>query len=82
MKANLLPTQNPYLSMSEGYRDNPLWHILVETAQTLPMYNSHMSYTRDNILPESRKTTPEQLSQRLNMPLGEAIVILDELRSG
>ena len=68
--------------MSEEYSDNPLWHILVETAQTLPMYNSHMSYTRDNILPESPKTTPEQLSQRLNMPLGEAIVILDELKSG
>ena len=67
--------------MSEGYRDNPLWHILVETAQTLPMYNSHMSYTRDNILPESPKTTPEQLSQRLDMPLGEAIVILEEIRS-
>ena len=68
--------------MSDGYRDNPLWHILVETAQTLPMYSSHLSYTRDNILPESPTTTPEQLSQRLNMPLGEAIVILEELRRG
>ena len=67
--------------MSDGYRDNPLWHILVETAQTLPMYSSHLSYTRDNILPESPVTTPEQLSQRLNMPLGEAIVILEELRN-
>jgi len=68
--------------MSEEYRDNSLWHILVETAQTLPMYNSHMSYTRDKILHESPKTTPEQLSQRLDMPLGEAIVILEELKSG
>lgn len=81
MKTNLLPTQNPFIFMSEEFRDNPLWHILVETAQTLPMYNAHRSYTRDNILPESPKTTPEQLSQRLDMPLGEAIVILEELRS-
>ncbi|MBT6604167.1 hypothetical protein HOB36_03645 [Candidatus Bathyarchaeota archaeon] len=68
--------------MSEEYRANSLWHILVETAKTLPMYNSHMSYARDKILPESPTITPEQLSQRLNMPLGEAIVILEELRSG
>ena len=81
MKTNLLPTQNPFIFMGEEFRDNPLWHILVETAQTLPMYNAHMSYTRDNILTESPKITPEQLSQRLDMPLGEAIVILEELRS-
>ncbi len=68
--------------MSDEYSSNPIWHILVETAQTLPMYNSHMSYTRDNILPVESKITPEQLSQRLDMPLGEALVILYELRKG
>ena len=66
--------------MSDEYSSNPIWHILVETAQTLPMYNSHMSYTRDNILPINPKISPEQLSQRLHMPLGEALVILYELR--
>ena len=66
--------------MSDEYSSNPIWHILVETAQTLPMYNSHMSYTRDNILPIEPNITPEQLSQRLDMPLGEALVILNELR--
>ena len=66
--------------MSDEYSSNPIWHILVETAQTLPMYNSHMSYTRDNILPVESNITPEQLSQRLDMPLGEALVILYELR--
>ena len=66
--------------MSDEYSSNPIWHILVETAQTLPIYNSHMSYTRDNILPIEPNISPEQLSQRLDMPLGEALVILNELR--
>jgi len=66
--------------MSDEYSSNPIWHILVETAQTLPMYNSHMSYTRDNILPVEPNISPEQLSQRLDMPLGESLVILNELR--
>jgi len=66
--------------MSDEYSSNPIWHILVETAQTLPMYNSHMSYTRDNILPVEPNISPEQLSQRLDMPLGEALVILNDLR--
>jgi hypothetical protein len=66
--------------MSDEYSSNPIWHILVETAQTLPMYTSHMSYTRDNILSVEPNISPEQLSQRLDMPLGEALVILYELR--
>jgi hypothetical protein len=66
--------------MSDEYSSNPIWHILVETAQTLPMYTSHMSYIRDNILSVEPNISPEQLSQRLDMPLGEALVILYELR--
>ena len=66
--------------MSNEYSSNPIWHILVETAQTLPMYTSHMSYTRDIILSVEPNISPEQLSQRLDMPLGEALVILYELR--
>lgn len=65
--------------MANEYRDNPLWLILVETAQTLPMYKSHLNYTKDVILKENEHITPEELSQRLDIPLGEAIVILSEL---
>lgn len=66
--------------MSDEYTNNPLWHILVETAQKLPTYNAHKAYTRDTILPSNPDISPEELSQRLDMPLGEAIVILVELR--
>ena len=67
--------------MSDEYSSNPIWHILVETAQKLPMYRAHLSYTRDSILPAQPDITPEQLSQRLDMPFGEALVILFELKN-
>jgi hypothetical protein len=65
--------------MAEEYKDNPIWHILVETAQKLPMYKAHLNYTRDVIIAENNKITPEELSQRLDICLGEALVILSEI---
>ena len=65
--------------MAEEYKENPLWLILLETAQTLPMYKAHLNYTKDVIIPENQKITPEELSQRLDITLGEALVILSEL---
>ena len=65
--------------MAEEYKDNPIWHILVETAQKLPMYKSHLNYTRDTIMVENKNISAEELSQRLDISLGEAIVILSEI---
>jgi hypothetical protein len=65
--------------MAEEFKDNPIWHILVETAQKLPMYKAHLNYTRDIIIPELKQITPEELSQRLDISLGEAIVIISEI---
>lgn len=65
--------------MNDDHQQNPLWLILVETVQNLPLYPAHKAYIRDNILPFEPKITAEQISRRLNMPLGEAIVILSEL---
>ena len=64
-----------------SYRGNPLWLILVETAQNLPLYPANKAYIRDKILPENPDVTPEELARQLDMPLGEAIVILDELNN-
>jgi len=43
------------------------------------MYPSRKVYTRDIIVPEKADTTPNEQAARLNMPLGEAPVILYEL---
>jgi hypothetical protein len=58
---------------------NPLWGVLVETTHSLPLYKSHKNYVREVILPEKPDIKPEELSERLGMPLGEALVILEEL---
>ena len=63
----------------EEYSKEKLWLILVETVHKAVMYPSHKAYIRDVILRDKPDVTPTELANRLNMPLGEALVILDEL---
>jgi hypothetical protein len=58
---------------------SPLWGILVETVHSLPLYKSHKAYIKEFIIPDKPDAFPEELSERMGMPLGEVIVILDEL---
>ncbi len=57
-----------------------LWQLLVQTVHASVMYPTHQAYTRDTILKAHPDLTAEELADRLNMPLGEALVILDELK--
>jgi len=59
---------------------NPLWLILVETVHRLPLYPAHKAYLRDTLLLDSPEITVEEISRRLNIPLGEVMVILHELK--
>lgn len=63
----------------EKYTKEELWTILIETVHANVMYPTHKSYTRENIIQENPSITPIELSMRLNMPRGEAMVIIDEL---
>jgi hypothetical protein len=63
----------------EDYPKEKLWLILVETVHASVMYPTHKSYTREKILREKPDMTAAELAARLNAPLGEALVILDEL---
>ena len=63
----------------EEYLKEKLWPILVETVHAAVMYPSHKAYMRDTILPDKPDITASELANRLNMPLGEALVILYEL---
>ncbi len=65
--------------MAAELERNPLWLILVETVHALPMYPSHKAYVRDSLILEQPEITVEELSQRLDIPLGEAMVILREI---
>ena len=63
----------------EEFTKEKLWLILVDTIHKAVMYPSHKAYIRDVILRDKPDVTPTELANRLNMPLGEALVILDEL---
>jgi len=65
----------------EEYSKEKLWQLLVEVVHSSVMFPTRKAYTRDHILPQQPNITPIELAGRLRMPLGEAIVILAELRT-
>lgn len=65
----------------ENHLDNPLWPILVETVHSMVMYPHHRAFIRDVILYEKPDSSPQEVAMRLRIPLGEALVILHELRT-
>jgi hypothetical protein len=56
-----------------------LWQLLVDAVHASVMYPTHKAYVRDSILPQEPDVSAVELFERLGMPLGEAVVILDEL---
>jgi len=66
------------MSLEECTKER-LWPVLIETVHTLVMYPNHKTYTREVILNEKPDITPAELTVRLKIPLGEALVILYEL---
>ena len=67
------------LKTHHKYDVESLWPIIVEVIHTFPMYPSHTAYTRDQLLFEEPDISAENLSFRLGISLGEAMVILHEL---
>jgi hypothetical protein len=64
---------------SEEYMKEKLWPLLVEIVHASVMYPTHKAYTRETILQVKPDITAAELANRMNMPLGEALVILHEL---
>lgn len=61
-------------------KNNPLWSVLVELVKSMPLYAEHKAYVREVVLMEDPNISFGELSALLNIPIGEAIVILDEVR--
>jgi len=68
------------MSSFTEYEKNPLWKVLVETVHSLVMYPHHKAYVRDVVLSENPEITPRELAGKIGISLGEAMVILYELR--
>ncbi len=63
----------------DEYPKEKLWQLLVEAVHASVMYPTHKAYTRDCILPQKADVSAVELAERLGMPLGEALIILEEL---
>jgi hypothetical protein len=63
----------------EEYTKEKLWVILLETVHATIMYPNRKAYTREEMLNKKPDITPVELAARLNMTLGEALVILHDL---
>jgi hypothetical protein len=68
------------MSTQSGYDAAALWEILAETARALPMYKHHKRYVEKVLLPEKPRISAKEMALVMGMPLGEAIMILEELR--
>jgi hypothetical protein len=64
-----------------GMTKEEVWSVLVQTAHSLLMYNSHKRYVEDVLLKEKPEISSQELAIRLSIPLGEALVLLAETRS-
>ncbi len=65
----------------EEYTKEMVWRLLVEAVHASVMYPTHKAYTRDSILPQKPDISSTELAERLGMPVGEALVVLNELNS-
>ncbi|MBS7639617.1 MAG: hypothetical protein QW600_00665 [Candidatus Bathyarchaeia archaeon] len=63
------------------YVNDPLWPILVETVHAMVMYRYHKAYVKERIIGERPDISPRRLAAELGIPLGEALVILYEVKS-
>ena len=52
----------------------------MQTVHAMIMYPHHKAYVRDVFLHEQPDATAQELAIKLGIPLGEALVILYELR--
>jgi len=53
---------------------------LVEVVRRLPDFEEHKRRVRDEILVSKPDISAQELSEAMSIPLGESMVILDELR--
>jgi len=78
-RSRLIPCDSR-MSTHPGYDVAALWEILTETAHALPMYKHHKRYVEKILLPEKPRISAKEMALVMGMPLGEAIMILEELR--
>lgn len=62
------------------FKGHPLWDILVETARRSPFYPGLSGYVRSEIIPKEPDISAKELASRLSISVGEALVLLDDMK--
>ena len=68
-------------SVAETLTRDELWDALVQTAHSILMYKNHKRYVEEVLLKQRPDISARELSIRLAIPLGEALVLLSETRN-
>ena len=63
----------------EDLKKERLTKLLIDVVHAMVMYTSHKQYIRELVLRDKPILKPDELAIRLNMTLGEVLVILHEL---
>lgn len=67
-------------NLPEAMEKEQLWKALVDTAHALLMYKNHKYYVEEVMLKEKPDISPQELAIQLNIPFGESLVLLAEIR--
>lgn len=76
------PDKQPQVedTLSDTIEANPLWNVLIETVEKDNLYSNRIAYVREKIVPTQPDITPEELSDKIGIPLGVSMVILYRLQ--
>ena len=62
----------------EDLTKEQIWNLLTETVHAMIMYPNHKTYIQEIRQEEKADPKPQEIASRLNITLGEALVILNE----
>lgn len=65
---------------TEDYVNDPLWPVLVETVHAMVLYPHHKAYVKRVVILERPDITYRDLAMFMGLAVGEAMVVLHELR--
>lgn len=64
----------------EDFTKEQILELLVDTVHSMILYPQHKSYINNLILDDENNREPQLLAARLNITLGEVLIILKELK--
>ena len=64
----------------EDLTKEQIWNLLTETVHEMIMYTNHKAYIHKILQEEKTDLKPQEIAARLNITLGEVMIILNDLK--